>query len=88
MKRGATKDEKKNRAENKLLINTTTDESSASNADVPVIPSELKVTHQILIHWEPFRDLKSRFLVTVEMRSGLLTSDRHSFLPLWTSRSQ
>ncbi len=37
------------------------DESSASNADaVPVIPSQLKVTHQILIHWEPFRDLKSR----------------------------
>ena len=37
------------------------DESSASNADVPVIPSQLKVTHQILSHWEPFRDLKSRF---------------------------
>ena len=37
------------------------DESSASNADVPVIPSHLKVTHQILSHWEPFRDLKSRF---------------------------
>ena len=37
------------------------DESSASNADVPVIPSQLKVTHQILSHWEPFRDLKFRF---------------------------
>ena len=37
------------------------DESSASNADVPVIPSQLKVTHQILRHWEPFRDLKLRF---------------------------
>ena len=37
------------------------DESSASNADVPVIPSQLKVTHQILSHWEPFRDLKVRF---------------------------
>ena len=37
------------------------DESSASNADVPVIPSQLKVTHQILSHWEPFRDLKARF---------------------------
>ena len=36
------------------------DESSVSNADVPVIPSQLKVTHQILRHWEPFRDLKSR----------------------------
>ena len=37
------------------------DENSASNADVPVIPSQLKVTHQILSHWEPFRDLKTRF---------------------------
>ncbi len=37
------------------------DETSASNADVPVIPSQLKVTHQILSHSEPFRDLKSRF---------------------------
>ena len=37
------------------------DESSASNADVPVIPSQLKATHQILSHWEPFRDLKARF---------------------------
>ena len=37
------------------------DESSVSNADVPVIPSQLKVTHQILSHWEPFRDLKTRF---------------------------
>ena len=38
------------------------DENSASNADVPVIPSQRKVTHQILIHWEPFRDLKTRFV--------------------------
>ena len=37
------------------------DESSASNADVPVIPSQLKVTHQILSHWEAFRDLKFKF---------------------------
>ena len=37
------------------------DESSVSNADVPVIPSQLKITHQILSHWEPFRDLKARF---------------------------
>ena len=37
------------------------DENSASNADVPVIPTQLKVTHQILSHWEPFRDLKVRF---------------------------
>jgi hypothetical protein len=34
------------------------DESSASNADVTVIPSQFKVTKQILLHWQPFRDLK------------------------------
>ena len=38
------------------------EERSVSNADVPVIPSQLKVTHQILSHWEPFRDLKTRFV--------------------------
>ena len=36
------------------------DESSASNADdVAAIPSQLKVTQQILSHWQPFRDLKN-----------------------------
>ena len=37
------------------------DESSASNADVAVIPSQLRVTQQILSHWQPFKDLKFRF---------------------------
>ena len=37
------------------------DESSTSNDDVLVIPTHLKVTHQILRHWEPFRNLKVRF---------------------------
>ncbi len=37
------------------------DESSASNADVTVIPSQFKVTKQILLHWQPFRDLKLMF---------------------------
>ena len=38
------------------------DESSASNADVTTaIPSQLKVTKQILLHWQPFRDLKLMF---------------------------
>ena len=37
------------------------DERSVSNTDVPVIPSQMKVTHQILNHWEPFRDLKFRY---------------------------
>ena len=38
------------------------DESSASNAHVAVIPSQHRVTQQILSHWEPFRDLKSRLV--------------------------
>ena len=37
------------------------DESSASNADVTVIPSQLRVTQQILSHWQPFLDLKLMF---------------------------
>ena len=37
------------------------DESSASNADVTVIPSQHRVTQQILSHWKPFRDLKLMF---------------------------
>ena len=38
------------------------DETSASNADVTVIPSQFKVTKQILLHWQPFRDLKLKFV--------------------------
>ena len=34
------------------------DEISVSNAGVAVIPSQFKVTQQILLHWQPFRDLK------------------------------
>jgi hypothetical protein len=34
------------------------DESSASNADIDVIPSQDRVTQQILNHWQPFLDLK------------------------------
>jgi hypothetical protein len=37
-------------------------ESSASNAGVPAIPSQLKVTKQILLHWQPFRDLKLKYV--------------------------
>jgi hypothetical protein len=33
------------------------EESSASNADVAVIPSQHRVTQQILSHWQLFRDL-------------------------------
>ncbi len=37
------------------------DESSVSNDDVTVIPSQPRVTQQILSHWQPFRDLKLMF---------------------------
>jgi hypothetical protein len=37
------------------------DQSSASNADVVVIPSQHKVAEQILSHWQPFLDLKLMF---------------------------
>ncbi len=53
------------------------DESSASNADVPVIPSQLKVTHQILSHWEPFRDLKPRFAGSRRAEHLTLHSQQH-----------
>jgi hypothetical protein len=38
------------------------DESSASTTGVVVIPSQFKVTQQILLHWYPFRDLKLKFV--------------------------
>jgi hypothetical protein len=47
----------------KLLIEASfvRDESSASNAAVTAIPSQHRVTQQILSHWQPFRDLKLMF---------------------------
>ena len=38
------------------------DESSASNSGVAAIPSQFRVTHQILLHWQPFRDLKLKYV--------------------------
>jgi hypothetical protein len=38
------------------------DESSASNASVAAIPSQFKVTQQILLHGQTFRDLKLKFV--------------------------
>jgi hypothetical protein len=38
------------------------DESSASNAGVADIPSQLKVAKQILLHWQPFRDLNLKYV--------------------------
>ena len=37
------------------------DESSVSNADATAIPSQHRVTQQILRHWHPFQDLKLMF---------------------------
>jgi hypothetical protein len=37
------------------------DESSTSNTDVTVIPSQSRIIQQILSHWQPFRDLKLMF---------------------------
>jgi hypothetical protein len=37
------------------------DESSASNADATVVPSQHRVTQQILSHWQSFQDLKLMF---------------------------
>ena len=53
------------------------DESSVSNDDVPVIPSQLKVTHQILSHWDPFRYLKSRFPGSRRAEQLSLCSQQH-----------
>jgi hypothetical protein len=48
---------------NRLVeVSFVRDETSASNADVTVIPSQLKVTKQILLHWQPFRDLKLKYV--------------------------
>ena len=38
------------------------DERSVSNAGVAVIPSQFKVTQQILPHWQTFRDLNLKFV--------------------------
>ena len=38
------------------------DESSTSNADVTAIPSQFKVTKQILLLWQPFQDLKLKYV--------------------------
>jgi hypothetical protein len=47
-----------------LLIETSFvwDENSVSNVDVTGIPSQHRVTQQILIHWHPFQDLKLEFV--------------------------
>ncbi len=38
------------------------DETSASSTDVTTIPTQRRVTQQILSHWQPFQDLKLMFV--------------------------
>ncbi len=38
------------------------DENSASTAGVATVPTQFKVTQQILLHWQLFRDLKLNFI--------------------------
>ncbi len=38
------------------------DESSPSTAGVTAVPTQAKITQQILNHWQPFRDLKLQFV--------------------------
>jgi hypothetical protein len=53
------------------------DESSVSNADVTVIPSQFRVTQQILNHWNPFLDLKLIFVVSHRTEQLSLHSQEH-----------
>ncbi len=40
---------------------STLDAYRISNADATAIPSQYRVTQQILSHWQPFQDLKLMF---------------------------
>jgi hypothetical protein len=53
------------------------DESSASNADVTAIPSQHRVTQQILNHWQPFQDLKLMFTGSRRAEQLSLRSQQH-----------
>jgi hypothetical protein len=53
------------------------DESSASNAAGTVIPSQHRVTLQILSHWQPFGDLKLMFAVSCRAEQLSLHSQQH-----------
>jgi hypothetical protein len=63
-----------------LLFETSfvRDESSASNDDdVDVIPSQCRVTQQLLSHWQPFRDLKLMFPDSCRTEQSSLLSQQH-----------
>ncbi len=48
-----------------------------STTGVTVIPSQFKVTHQILLHWQPFRDLKFKFVGSRRAEQLSLRSQQH-----------
>jgi hypothetical protein len=52
------------------------DESSASNVGVAVIPSQFKVIQQILLHCQPFRDLKVRYVGSRRTEQLILRSQQ------------
>ncbi len=52
------------------------DESSASNADTTVIPSQHMVTQQILTHWQSFQDLKLMFTGSLRAKQFSLPSQQ------------
>jgi hypothetical protein len=49
-----------------------------SNDDVTVIPSQFKVTKQILLHWQPFRDLKLKYVGSRQAEQLSLRSQHHT----------
>ncbi len=53
------------------------DENSVSNADVTAIPSQDRVTQQLLSHWQPFQDLKLMFVVSIRTDQVSLRSQEH-----------
>ncbi len=56
------------------------DESSVSKVDVTVIPSQDRVTQQILTHWQSFQDLK--LMVPVSHRTEQLSlNSQHRIVP-------
>jgi hypothetical protein len=47
-----------------------------SNADVTDIPSQFKVTKQILLHWQPLRDLKLKYVGSRQSEQLILRSQQ------------
>jgi hypothetical protein len=53
------------------------EESSASNPDFAVIPSQHKVTQQVLSHWQFFLDLKLMFVASCRGEQLSLSSKQN-----------